>query len=75
MAHPYGVQGARAGTIVRGALIALGVLLGLCLWLLATLPKEASAQAGSPPAASHVSPSATLELDFGDSQTFTASAN
>ena len=74
MAHPYDVQGARAGTIVRRALIALGVALGLCLLLLATLPKEASAQDGSSPAASHVSPSATLELDFGDSQTFTASA-
>lgn len=73
MAHPYGVQGARAGTIVRGALVALVAVL---LLLLGAPTQEAEAQSGDAPTVERVSPpDHELVLEIGQTQEFTAEVN
>ena len=73
MLHSIHAQGTKANLLVRGAILALGVSLALCLWLLVAPSQEARAQGNTPPSVERDSPSSSsVSLETGDTQTFTA---
>ena len=73
MLHPIHAQGTKANLLVRGAILALGVSLALCLWLIVAPSQEARAQGNTPPSVERDSPSSSsVSLETGDTQTFTA---